>query len=243
MDRGATPSRNRLSVFGNRPPPGMGEGAIPAQEYDPYEKYWDIIREGKTFPGRAPVWDPEPLPPLDEKIARLKKALVCGTYFVKRPNWLEPPITARNVECSNETFTEVTVAGVGVIGGPVACLGFNSNFTILCQLQVPDRFLTILTAFGRAFQDPLSEGNVEFGFFLNGDRVPGFESFRMPRGELSCPCPFPMTLPLKWQDDFCVAARPLDGQSHFVAVRLVGYQFPVHTTSGEGAPFPEFHTL
>jgi hypothetical protein len=237
---------NRLSLFsklrGNRP--GMGDAAIPVQEYDRYEKYWDQIRSGATFPGRAPVVDPTPKDVLDEKIARLKKALVCGTYFIKSPNWIEPPITARNIECVTEEFVTVTEGIVPPPNGPIAVTGLLQNFTVLCRLVVPDRFITVLTGFGHEVADPLADwGNIEWTFFLNGDRVPTFESFRQQRGDFVCPCKFPMPLVLKWKDEFAVAARPTDGNDHDVIVRINGYQFPVEVTAGEGAPFNEFHTL
>jgi len=88
-------------------------GDIQPKSIDQLETYFDMNRQGVVLPRRkwivAPTWAPPAIPGVEALQTMLEKHALprswqllmdfwqkaqCGTYFVKSPDWLEPPLLA-----------------------------------------------------------------------------------------------------------------------------------------------------
>ncbi len=93
-----------------------------SKDVDPLDTYFDQFRQGARI-GRhkwivSPDWAPcrvngteaiaewfecHALPRFWQLLTDIWQKFQCGTYFIKSPNWIEPPITAVSIDCRNET--------------------------------------------------------------------------------------------------------------------------------------------
>lgn len=171
-----------------------------------------------------------PGPPnvLDEFLHKLK----CGTYFVKSPNWIEPPITARCLDLRTEAC--VTCIGIPVSG--------TATTTQVLTFTVPDRCVGTLLAFGHAIDIPSQWGSVYWNIRVNNFAIPCYQEFRQQIGTFVDPTYFPSPFRVKSLDVITVTARNMLGVNACVYARLLGFFYPARIVSQDGS-FQEYHTI
>jgi len=228
-----------------------GLGDIQYKGMDPLESYFDIVRQGVKLPRRRwivkPEWTPPVIPGMepvqkfleDHMVPRLWQLMTdmwqrsqCGTYFVKGPNWMEPPITARNADLRTETCVVVPAFDpyVGTI------------YTTVINFTVPDRFIGSILGFGHEIQDPSQWGNILWRINVNGVAQPNYQDFRQQIGRFIDPTRFPSPIRFKHGDVVTVTVTNLGAAAACVFVRLFAFMFPAKMTAQDGS-FVEYHTL
>jgi len=219
-------------------------GDIQTRDRDPLETYFDILRQGVSLPRNRwivpPEWCPPSIPGVealqrfyeDHQLPRQWQLLMdlwqkfqCGTFYVKRPDWIEAPVTARIIDLRNETAHLVT---------PVD--------TLVVSFTVPDRFYGTLQGFGHVLTNPASWGFVVWNIRVNNEPIPAFQDFLQQIGDTKAPTlwtsPFRVT-PLQV---VTVTARNPAGPATSAFVRLTGFQFPAKVVTQDGS-FAEYHTI
>ena len=243
---------------------GMGDYS---QFGQPNDLTWNTIEHGVVLPPAAPVIvDPKARNPLKPETApaedaagyptiseerrlemevmtqMLKEKLTCGTWFVKRPLWMEPPITA---VCFDES---TTAAGATIPAGAPGL--FRTLFTH----TVPDRFIAVVAGLGNMLENEAAFVGVEWRIRIN-DKPVGFQSFSNPPdpfpatpgtfrsqlGDPSNPTILPCPIIAKYGDVLTIEARSLDGAAHTTFFRWFGWEFPFRGSSNDGS-YSEFHT-
>jgi hypothetical protein len=149
--------------------------------------------------------------------------LQCGTYFVKRPNWIEPPITARGIDARTEAAVALGLAD-----------------TTILTFTVPDRFVGTLLGFGHDLTDAALWGTPFWNIRINNEPAINYQNFQQQIGTFVNPTLFPNPIRLKHQDVVTVTGRSAVAASAFA--RLIGFMFPVRTITQDGS-FGEYHTI
>jgi len=186
-------------------------GDIQPKSIDQLETYFDMNRQGVVLPRRkwivAPTWAPPAIPGVEALQTMLEKHALprswqllmdfwqkaqCGTYFVKSPDWLEPPLLARRVPLRTEA------AGVSITG---------TTATQVLSYTVPDRCVATFRAFGHGICQYEAWNRVLWTFLVNERPVEGYVQFRQQIGLFHQPTPLPAPVPLKHGDVFQVTAQ------------------------------------
>lgn len=152
-----------------------------------YQGYWDINRPSKAMPGPTPVVGPTvpptatppsmqaPMPvgfppevwqflrdrffgALHETLQTFKEDLKCGTYHVKNPSWIEPPVTAIRLDRKVNLNAPVILPPVGPAG----------PFTDVLTIRVPDLTVGSIWAIAPNCCDSFGLLNVEWREVRNG---------------------------------------------------------------------------
>lgn len=212
----------------------MGLGDIGMKNLDPLDRYFDIINNPAVLPRRP--WNVKPgkekvlIPGMEgfqqllEKVVQpdqwqmlvdFMTLLKTDVFFTKKPNWLEPPITATE----NELISE----------DPVAIL---STPTDIVTYTVPDRHVAVVTAFGNAIDDPTLWGTVIWNVLLNEKPIKNWQDFKRQRGMIWNPTRlvFPFVLPPN--SKFRVTAESASAVDGFA--RCSGYVFPLKFFTQDG---------
>lgn len=214
--------------------PGLGD--IQRKDVDLLETYFDIMSQGVNLPRRKwivkPEWTPPDVPGLNgiqkffeaHAIPRLWQLLADffvkaqeGLYFVKNPNWIEPPITARPLDLRNETAVVVGAANTNIV-----------TFTM------PDRYIGSCLAFGHGLTVPAEFGTVIWNIFVNNRPVETYAEFRQQIGTYVDPTPFPSPIKLKGRDIVRVTARTAGGATS-AFVRMPSFIFPAKRVTQDGS--------
>jgi hypothetical protein len=234
---------------------GSGLGDIQHKSGDPLESYFDILRAGVKFPRRKWIVKPEfnpleeckipgmegiqkliechGLPRLWQLMSDLWVRFQCGTYFVKGPNWIEPPITARVFDIRNEVC--VTIPTGVVSGSP----GVE---TTVVTGTITDRWVGSLLGFGHAVVNPAQWGDLLWSIKVNEAPIPGYHNFRQQIGEFVDPTLFPAPYKLKHEDIVTVTVINSGALDACVYARLYGFIFPAKMVTQDGS-FADYHVL
>lgn len=234
---------------------GRNLGDIYTSGQDPLEKYYDMVRQGVNLTRKKwmvkPSWSPPRVPGMEglqkvfedhmlprnwELLVDLWTKLQCGTYFVKRPNWLEPPITAI---CIDERTEDCVVVAGGTAG---------SGDVPLVTFEVPDRHIGTIVAFGNALQNPANFGQIIWRIKINKKEVRCYGTkrtgggFKLQLGTLTNPTRFPNPIRLKYKDLVEVTAAAPAGVTACAFTRITGWYWPATKLTQDGS-FGEYHTL
>ena len=153
----------------------------------------------------------------------------CGTYFTKRPDWVEPPVTGTSVEVVNETGTAVT----GVTD------------TIICQSdRTPDRMVQSILLFGIDLSLAASWGDIIFTINVNDRPLRYYQDFRRQRGSVAVPATFGVPIVLNPGDMLELTARKSGAgiADTTVYARFSGFQFPAQSIDQSGT-YRQYHSV
>ena len=171
------------------------------------------------------------LPRLWQTLMDLWIKLQCGTYFVKSPNWLEPPVTASPIEilATSGLGTAITAApGVDVT---------------VASYTVVDRVVGTLLAFANNIDNPTQVGNIQWNIKVNSKPQFGYAGFFGSLGAIDDPRPLASHIPLKHGDVVEVTARKVGAGVDVTAfTRLQGFSFVPPKISQTG-DFAQYHTI
>lgn len=222
--------------------PGMGD--IHSSVTEPGQRYWNrekmprairrpytaIAKEKAPVPLPAEVEKYRPVierllaPQLQEVLENFRK---CGPWYMQPMTWLAPPITGICVDI----FTKA--AGVKLPGVYPPPPGADDCPTIL-SIDVPDRWIFVLTEFGNELEDHTAFGDVRWIMQRNGLGIRCYGDFDVQLGRFVSPTKFPSPIILKHKDEFAVKAQSLSAAQHFAFARLRGWAFAVRTIAGAG---------
>jgi hypothetical protein len=212
---------------------------------EPTDTYRDIYRQGISLKRRKWIVQPDWVPPsiggmekagdLLEKhflprmwslLADFHQQLQTGTYFVKGPNWMEPPITARNLDKRTETAVLLT-AGAGDV--------------VVKEFVMPDRWVGCIRRLGHELTDAAFWGTVKWTIRINNNPVENYEEFLQQIGMFVDPGEIPIFPPLKSKDKIqWIANNPGPGNVSALA-RFWGFMFPAQLVTQDGS-FREYET-
>ena len=216
---------------------GTGLGDIMPPSVDPMEKYFDIYR-GQTMLSRRrwivqPEWKPPAIPGAEINQLLLEEhtlprlwqlaadllvlAQRSGEFRVKRPNWIEPPITAEMEDLANSTQIVVGAANTDIV-----------------SYTVPDRCVASFLSFGHMLTVAAEWDNVIWNIFVNQKPVRTYQDFRQQRGVYASPTPFPKPITLKGRDVFRVTARTA-GAAVSAYARVPGFVITPKTVTQDGS--------
>jgi hypothetical protein len=224
-------------------------GDIYGRKQEAYQAYWDIIEKEKLIPGTEPVmkgptrvpvipgmepmqqfFELHQIPRMREMMKELKELLMCGLYFIKKPNWIEPPITAIGID----QFTQPSVTINAVC--PAETLITPLDFI------VPDRHIAVIAAFGHQLEASAAFSDVRWTIKVNGVPLSNYTRFIFQIGEPVHPTFFCKPLVLKWKDRIQLFACSISGAPHQAFARWCGWVWGPPTISVDGT-FSEFHTV
>jgi hypothetical protein len=212
----------------------MGLGDFGMKNLDPTDRYFDIInnpariprrpwivkpdRERKRIPGMENWMEmfhslqPDQWQMLVDFVALLKSDVL----FTKKPNWMEPPITA----VENELVSETPV----VVG---------ATDTDIVTYQVPDRHFAVINAFGNALTDPTQWGTVVWNLKVNTKPVQNWQNFLLQRGMLWNPTTlvFPIVLP---PNSFFEVTASTSGGAVSAFARCKSYVYSIRRFTQDG---------
>ena len=156
-----------LNGLGTGGPPGLGDIMPPS--VDPMERYFRIIRGQVSLPRRGWIVNPEWTPPRIDGMEVIQKffeehqtprgwqmledfyvLLQRGRFFVKSPNWIEPPITAEMQDLVNET-----------------AVALGATNTTVITYTVPDRCIASFKSFGHVLDVSSEWGTVLWTILVN----------------------------------------------------------------------------
>jgi len=214
---------------------GKGLGDIAPASVDPMERYFRILRGQVQLPRRGwivtPKWVPPTVPGMEsfQKIYEEHELprkwqmledfyilLQRGRFMVKRPNWIEPPITAEMADIVSETAVAVQTTDTEVI-----------------SYEVPDRCVCSFTSFGHMLDDSSAWGNVSWNILVNKRPIRTYKDFKQQRGVLVTPTPFPKPITLKGRDVIQVMARNATAVN--ALARLSGFVIAAETVTQDGS--------
>lgn len=226
-------------------------GDIPDHGVDPIEMYYRMYRQGvklqrrkwiknpdfdgchveemeKSLPGFQKWFECHVMPRNWELLADFKKLLECGTFFVKNPNWIEPPITARNVPLRTEV-------------GPVSIAAVTP--TDVLTYTVADRHVGSVKGFGNALCETADWARVLWTIKVNERPHSMYRDFRNQIGTYDDPKPFTSPIPLKHGDVFKVTARlSAAGAAADAWAHAPLFIFPAKDISQAG-DYSQYHTI
>lgn len=200
------------------------------------EKYFDIFRSQAMLPRRRwivqPGWTPPSIPGAEvnqlllegHTLPRLWQLLADfyvmfqqGEFRVKRPNWIEPPITAEMEDLANSVQIVVGVTDTDIV-----------------SYTVPDRCIASFLSFGHMLTVAAEWDNVIWNIFVNEKPVRTYQDFRQQRGTTIAPTPFPKPITLKGRDEFRVTARTA-GAAVSAYARVPGYVIAPKVVTQDGS--------
>jgi hypothetical protein len=228
-----------------------------------HQAYWDINRRSVPMPDTSPVVgpacpptrtppsmqcpEPEGMPPgvweffkkyffsaMHETLQTFKEDLKCGTFFVKNPSWIEPPISTIRLDRKTNLNTPVALPPVGPAGA----------FTDVLTIRVPD--LTVGTIWAIAPNVCRADGlnSVQWEELINGAPITDglYVGAKMPYDNVTRDRePVPVFLPPL--STFVLRARNLSlVQAQDAIVRVTGQLLPVKDISTDGT-FQQFHVM
>lgn len=224
----------KYNGMGSDPLAGLGDIAPPS--VDPMERYFRIIRGQVQLPKRgwivAPRWTPPSIPGMekfqavyeDHQLPRewqlaedFFTLLQRGRFMVKRPNWIEPPITAEMEDLVNETAVVVGATDTSVV-----------------EYSVPDRCVAAFQFFGHNLTVGAEWGTVVWNIFVNERPVRTYQDFTWQRGSVAVPTKFPKPITLKGKDVLKVTART-GGAAVAAIARVGGYVIAAETVTQDGS--------
>lgn len=231
--------------------PNLGDlGDIYDKRSDKIETYFDTTRFGLALPRRKwivkPDFDGCRVKELDQSspglhnwfechvIPRLWQLMMdglvragCNTFFVKGPNWLEPPVTASPVDQVSETAVAVS----GII------------YRDVVTYTVPDRHVATILRFGHGLDDPTQWVNLQWAIRVSGKPIFNYFNFVQQRGTVVDPTPLASMIIVPGGKTIAVSARrAAAGAAINVYARLMGFSIPLHNVDQTGA-FSQFHTM
>jgi hypothetical protein len=223
-----------MNGIGSGPLSGLGD--IAPASVDPMERYFRIIRGQVQLPRRGWIVDPKWVPPVIQGLEPVQRLidehtiprqwqlmedlfvlLQRGRFMVKRPNWIEPPITAEMEDLANET---------AIVVGATA--------TTIVEYTVPDRCVASFLSFGHMLTVGAEWGTVIWNIIVNKKAVRTYQNFTQQRGTCQSPTPFPTPIRLKGRDVIQVTAQTAGGAVSAFA-RMPGFVIPAETVTQDGS--------
>ena len=214
-------------------PAGLGD--IAPSSVDPMERYFNIIRGQVQLKRRGWIVSPDWKPPAIEgmggeqsllenhtiprqwqMLEDLFILLQRGQFMVKRPNWIEPPITAEMEDLVTET--------------PLAV---QTTDTEIIRYRVPDRCIVAFGRFGNMLDDSSLYGTVVWNILVNNRPVRTYQNFLQQRGSIMQPTPMPRPITLKGKDLIQVLARSASAVN--AGARLSGFLIAAQTVTQDGS--------
>ncbi|MGI0149838.1 MAG: hypothetical protein ACREDF_09955, partial [Thermoplasmata archaeon] len=218
-----------------------------------HQGYWDINRRSVPMIGPTPVVGPtcpptrtppsmqcEPppgFPPtvwewlrdrafsaLHEVLQTFKEDLKCGTYFVKNPSWIEPPITTIRLDRKVNLNTPVSLAPVGPAGA----------FTDVLTIRVPDLTVGTIWAIAPNPCTGLGLSKVQWEELINGAPITdGLYVYNKAPGDHLNRDTEPVPIFLPPLSTFVLRARNIAvaGPAEDVMPRITGQLLPVKDIS------------
>ena len=223
-----------VNGLGTGPLSGLGD--IAPASVDPMERYFRIIRGQVQLPRRGWIVAPEWTPPVVQGMELFQKTfeeheiprrwqmaedffvlLQRGQFRVKRPNWIEAPITAEMNDVVNEVAAPVIATDSTVV-----------------SYTVPDRCVASFKAFGHNLTVGADWGTVIWNILINKRPLRTYQDFTWQRGSVAVPTPFPKPITLKGRDVIEVTART-PGTAVSAIVRLSGFVIAAQTVTQDGS--------
>ena len=214
---------------------GRGLGDIQPASVDPMERYFRILRGQVQLPRRGwivePKWTPPDVPGMEafqkifeehelpRKWQMLEDFFVLvqrGRFMVKRPNWIEPPITAEMEDLVSESAVAI-----------------GTSPTTIITYTVPDRCVCSFLSFGHMLDETDEWGSVLWSIIVNERPVRTYQDFKQQRGSLMQPTMFPKPITLKGRDVIKVVASNADAVNGFA--RLQGFTIAAETVTQDGS--------
>jgi hypothetical protein len=216
-----------------------GLGDRPGHEFDPHQR-WDYTEHGQLGPaGGHEVLRTKPLPgstvPPEEyrkivtKYEILADLIRDKAIFVRKPNWIDPPVSAKLIDIY--TNPVVTVAAAA------------TNVDVLTY-RVPRGALAIITSFGNDLESIAAFNQIIFRILHKniitfpttdwnaaGTKLNTLREFQRKLGNVECPCRFPMPLIFRGPGEFIVQVDNQDVVAHDVEARFQGWEYTVEVTS------------
>jgi hypothetical protein len=227
-----------------------------------HQAYWDINRRSVPMIGPTPVVGPtcppartppsmncpppDGFPPaiweffrdrffsaMHETLQTFKEDLKCGTFFVKNPSWIEPPITTIRLDRKINLNAPVLLPPVGPGGA----------FTDILTIRVPD--LTVGTIWAIAPNVCRTDGliNVQWEELINGAPITdGLYNYAKAAGDHLNRDTEPVPIFLPPLSTFVLRARnvAVAGPVQEALPRITGQLLPVKDISTDGT-FAQFH--
>jgi hypothetical protein len=223
----------KLNGVGTGGPAGLGD--IAPASVDPMERYWRIIRGQVQLKRRGWIVTPDWVPPQITG-AELQQSLLenhtiprqwqmledlfillqRGRFMVKKPNWIEPPITAEMEDLVTET--------------PIAV---QTTDTEIIRYIVPDRCVVSFGRFGNMIDDSSLYGTVVWNIHVNKRPVRTYQDFLQQRGSIMQPTRMPKPLTVKGRDVVQVLAKSASAVN--AAARLSGFLIAAETITQDGS--------
>jgi hypothetical protein len=224
----------KVNGLGTGPLAGLGD--IAPASVDPMERYFRIIRGQVMLPRRGWVVNPKWTPPEIQGMESFQKVfeehelprrwqmaedfftlLQRGRFQVKKPNWIEAPITAEMNDVVNETAIVV-----------------GATDTVVVDYTVPDRCVAAFKAFGQNLTVGAEWGTVIWNIFVNKRPIRTYQDFTWQRGSVAVPTPFPKPITLKGRDLIEVTAKTA-GNAVAAVARLSGFVIAAETVTQDGS--------
>lgn len=215
-------------------PPGLGD--IAPSSVDPMERYFQILRGQVTLPRRGWIVQPKWMPPFVPGMEKFQEIfenhelprqwqlledffilLQRGRFLTKGPNWIEPPITAE----MQDLVSEVEVA-------------LDTTDATVVTYTVPDRCVACFQTFGHGLSLAAQWGTVIWTIDINQKPVRTYHDFRLQRGTIVQPTPFPKPITLKGRDVLRVRARR-GATAVSATARIQGYVIAAETVTQDGS--------
>ena len=227
----------------------FGFGDIPSRYEDRVDPYWDTLMPNDVYPGQQDIVPadrelPE-IPPEHRKFIHYLlirqqqlfkwqlQQLNRHQQFVKNPNWIEPPPTAR----PTDVFTQKGVT-VPVIDPA------DDLLTPILTFEVPDRTILVIHKIGHELSDPSQFGNVRWSIQVDEAPVPSYGNFCPQLGRFTEPTPLASPIIVRPASVVevragIIAAPPAGIDCFF---RWQGYTYPLNRFTDDGT-FGKFETL
>ena len=225
--------------------PDHNLGDLSNKLVDPLDVYYDIYRQGVRLPRRKwivqPEWQPAEisgmekisqvierhlLPRFWQLLADFHLQMQTGQYFIKKPNWLEPPRTARNLDIRTET--------------PVV-LGAGSTDVVILTFTIPDRWYGTILKLGHELTDATFWGTVTWTIRVANRPVENYQAFKQQIGMFVDPTAVPIFPELKTGDVVEWIASNPGGAPVSALARIWGFMFPAKMVTQDGT-FRQYET-
>lgn len=246
---GPNPSTMSAQPGAPAKPGQAGIGDIHSSVTEPGQKYWNRRQQPRALMmPSTPVARRAPKPKVPkelegqqflienvlgpEMVSSLEKFRKCGPFYMQPMTWLAPPVTAICVD----VFTGAEgVKLPGVYPPPPT----DADCPDVLSINVPDRWIFVLTEFGNELEDHLAFGDVQMSMQRNGFPIRCYGNFDVQLGRFVKPTGFPSPIILKHKDKFRLKARSLSAAQHFIFARIRGWAWAVNAISG-GGQYSEF---
>jgi hypothetical protein len=215
--------------------PGLGDYA---QEGEPHQRYWQVLKHNIAMPPQMAVIQPPVPVPTEVKISNqdlaraICECMACTVIQTKSPNWVEPPSSALMIDQST------TADGIPIPAGAPGA------FTEVLRVVAPDRWYLVLSHFGNALEDDVAFQNVDWQIRIN-DRALPFQQylgggtilggiFSAQLGHPENPTKLAMPIIAKYGDVVRLFARSNNGAPHTAFARFMGWMYPISMIDGAG---------